>query len=221
MWVQCLEMSGSIFSYIRAERTSNIDLHFKSTRNMLSYFIAVGHHQYAKRTRMSLQLFDAWSQQCPDLMDEVFGKGHHTVRYSSRNWRGTWSDMSIKESVMREAKTSGGIGHGVLCHEDALGSWFLFIDHTSKVSEDYAGSIRRQTDSSSYKHPDTAIVSKTRNSLAVGTIIDFLEENNPFDSDIDKCDLISLGTGLTDRTGEFNSKTAKKFDEDFYQIRSN
>ena len=122
---------------------------------------------------------------------------------------------------MREAKTSGGIGHGALCHEDALGSWFLFIDHTSKVSEDYAGSIRRQSDSSSYKHPDTAIVTKTRNSLAVGTIIDFLEENNPFDSDIDKCDLISLGTGLTDRTGEFNSKTAKKFDEDFYQIRSN
>ena len=138
---------------------------------MLPYFIAVGHHQYAKRTRMSLQLFDAWSQQCPDLMDDVFGKGHHT----------------FEESVMREAKTSGGIGHGALHHEDALGSWFLFIEHTSKVSEDYTGSIRRQTDSTSYKHPDTAIVTKTRNSLAVETIIDFFEENNPFDSNIDKC----------------------------------
>ena len=120
MWVQCLEMAANIFSYIRAQRTSNIDLHFKSTRNMLSYFIAVGHHQYAKRTRMSLQLFDAWSQQCPELMDEVFGKDHHTVRFSSRNWIGTRSDMSIEESVMREVKTSGGIGHGALSHEDAL-----------------------------------------------------------------------------------------------------
>ena len=71
--------------------------------------------------------------------------------------------MSIKESVMREAKTSGGIGHGALRHEDALGSWFLFIEQTSKVSEDYAGSIRRQTESTSYKHPDKAIVTKTRN----------------------------------------------------------
>ena len=105
---------------------------------MLPYFIAVGHHQYAKRTRMSLSS----SQQCPDLMDEAFGKGHHTVRYSSKNWRDTGSDMSIEQSVIREAKTSGGIGH-----EDALGSWFLFIEHTSRVSEDYAGSIRRQTDS--------------------------------------------------------------------------
>ena len=77
---------------------------------MLPYFTAAGYHHYAKRTRMSLQLFEAWSQQCPDLMDEVFGKGHHTVRYSTRNWRGTGSDMSIEESVMREAKTSGGIG---------------------------------------------------------------------------------------------------------------
>ena len=109
--------------------------------------------------------------------------------------------MSIEQSVRRETKTSGGIGHGAIRHEDALGSWFLFIEHTSKVSEDYAGSICRQTDSHSYKHPDTAFVTKTRNSLTVETIIDFLEENNPFDSFIDKYDLISLGTGLTDCTG--------------------
>ena len=95
------------------------------------------------------------------------------------------------------------------------------MEHTSKVSDDYAGSIRRQTDSTSYKHPDAAIVIKTRNHLAVETITDFLEENNPFDSNIDKCDLIFLGTGLTDRTGECNSKTAKKLGEDFYQIRFN
>ena len=76
-------------------------------------------------------------------------------------------------------------------------------------------SLRRQTDSSSDKVPDTAIATKTRNSLAVETIIDFFEENNPVDSDIDKWDLISLGTGLSYRAGECNSKTAKKFGEEF------
>ena len=54
-----------------------------------------------------------------------------------------------------------------LYHEDALGSWFLCIEHTSKISEDYAGLIYRQTNSHSYRHPDTAIVTKTRNSLAI------------------------------------------------------
>ena len=72
------------------------------------------------------------------------GSSYGKKRYSSRNWSGTGSDMSIEESVMRETKTSGGIRHGAQCCEDALGSWFLFIEHASKVSEDYAGSIRRQ-----------------------------------------------------------------------------
>ena len=96
---------------------------------MLPYFITTGHHQYAKRRRISLQLFEAWSHQCPDNMDmdEVSGKGHHAVRYSSRNWRGTGSDMKIEESVMREAKTSGGIGHGALRHEDALDLGFFLL----------------------------------------------------------------------------------------------
>ena len=196
MLVQYLEMAAKSLATSEPREPATSIFIFQSTLNMLPYYIAAGHHQYAKHTRMSLQLFDVWSQQCPDLMDEVFGKGYHTVRYSSRNWSGTGSDMSMEESVKREAKTSGRIGHGALCYEDTLGSWFLFIEHASKVSEDYyAGSIRRHTDSSSYKHPDTAIAAQTRISLAVETTIDFLEENNPFDSDIDKCDLISLGTG--------------------------
>ena len=50
-------------------------------------------------------------------MDEVFGKGIHTVRYSEK-LESTVSD--IEESVMREAKTSSGIDHGALRHEDGL-----------------------------------------------------------------------------------------------------
>ena len=76
-----------------------------------------------------------------DLMEEALGKGHHTVRYLSRNWSGTGSGMSIEESVMREAKISGGIGHGALFHEDALGSWLLFIEHTSKIMNKAAKKI--------------------------------------------------------------------------------
>ena len=66
-------------------------------------------------------------------MDEVSGKGHRTVRYSSRNWRGTGSDMSIEESVMREAKNSGGIGHGALRHEDALDLGFSLYATTVEL----------------------------------------------------------------------------------------
>ena len=141
MWVQCHEMAANIFSYIIEPATSISILNQREICSHTSLLLGITSTPSVQGCLCNF--FDAWSQQCPELMDEVFGKDHHTVRFSSRNWTGTRSDMSIEESVMREAKTSGGIGHGALSHEDALGSWFLFIEHTSKVSEDYAGSICR------------------------------------------------------------------------------
>ena len=67
-------------------------------------------------------------------MKKFFDKGLHTVRYSSRNWSGTWNDMSIEHRGMSEAKTSGGIVHKTLRNEDALDIWFHFVEQTSKVS---------------------------------------------------------------------------------------
>ena len=79
---------------------------------------------------------------------------------------------------MREAKKSGGIGHGALRHEDALDLGFsLYATPVKLVKIMLAHFADRLTDdSSSDKLPDTAIATKTRNSLAVETIIDFLEE---------------------------------------------
>ena len=41
--------------------------------------------------------------------------------------------MSIDDSAMREAKTSGGIGHGALCHEDALDLGFSLYATPVKI----------------------------------------------------------------------------------------
>ena len=84
---------------------------------------------------MSLQLFDVWQDKYPALVDEFFLGGLHTVRYSQRNWSGHWSDMAIEESVMRDAKTSGGLVHGTLRNIDSsLDTWFLYASHTAEVS---------------------------------------------------------------------------------------
>ena len=123
-----------IMFYIRAQRTSDITLHLTSTRSMLLYFIAAGHHQFAKGARLTLWLYDVWRQQYSDLVKKFFEKGLHTVRYLSRNWSGTWTARSIEHIGMREAKTSGGIVHGTLRNEDSLDIWFHLVEHTSKVS---------------------------------------------------------------------------------------
>ena len=61
LWLQYMDMI-KIFSYIRVQRTSDSILHLTLTRSMLLYFIAAGHHQYAKGARLTLRLYDVWRQ---------------------------------------------------------------------------------------------------------------------------------------------------------------
>ena len=64
-----------VFAFIRAERTSNFELHLQAARSMLPYFVSAGHHQYAKVTRLYLQLFDTWKELYPDLVKKFFDEG--------------------------------------------------------------------------------------------------------------------------------------------------
>ena len=70
-----------IFNYIRAERTSNLDLHFSI--NICSHTtLLLGITSAPSVQWCFCNFFNAWIQQCPDLklMDEIFAKGHHTVK---------------------------------------------------------------------------------------------------------------------------------------------
>ena len=41
--------------------------------------------------------------------------------------------MEIDESVMKDGKTSIGIGHGTLSNDVSMVTWFHFIEKTSKI----------------------------------------------------------------------------------------
>lgn len=38
-------------------------------------------------------------------------KGYFTIKRSDKFWRGTWSDMTIGQSLMRTMKCLGGLTH--------------------------------------------------------------------------------------------------------------
>ena len=70
-------------------------------------------------------------------MKKLFDEGFHTIRYASRNWSGTWSDRAIEESVMRDAKSSGGLSHGTLrdlMHLWKRGSFSLSVRQNQRES---------------------------------------------------------------------------------------
>ena len=108
LWVLYLQMGFILFQFIRAERTGDYASYLECTRAMARIFAATGHINYAKASRLMFQLYDEWSVRYPDEVREFFGAGRHTVRYSESAWSGSWSDLSIEESLIAIQSQAGG-----------------------------------------------------------------------------------------------------------------
>ena len=106
LWIMFMSFVSVIRLLITAERTGNWSLHLKSTQEMLPYFAAAGHNNYAKCCRLYLQ---DCAQLCPCLQKPM-DDGLFTIRRNKNLfWSGTWSDMTIEQCLMRAGKTQGGI----------------------------------------------------------------------------------------------------------------
>ena len=128
--------------------------------------------------------------------------------------------MAIEESVMRDAKSSGGLSHGTLRDLDAsLETWFLFTECTSKISEKVKSLVKSMSSSKTpqftFGHADTKPAARKRDKQIVHDISEFVKDTCPFDPTRDPSELLSLSTGLTDRDGKCNPETAKEYGELF------
>ena len=128
--------------------------------------------------------------------------------------------MAIEESVMRDAKSSGGFSHGTLRDLDAsLETWFLFTECTSKISGKVKSLVESisssKTPPSTFGHADTKPAARKRDKQIVHDISEFVKDTCPFDPTRDLSELLSLSTGLTDRNGKCNPETAKEYGELF------
>ena len=60
----------------------------------------------------------------------AFKSGSHVVRYSSYEWSGVWSDLSIEQTLMKAAKSEGGISSGRFRNgESAYRLWVQTLSH--------------------------------------------------------------------------------------------
>ena len=102
---------------------------------MAPIFASTGHHNYVKASRLMIQMYDEWVAKYPTMVHEFFGACHPTVRYSDRERTGTWSDISIKETLMRSTKFSGGQARGTMRNYDSLKVWLHTATHGCKKCE--------------------------------------------------------------------------------------
>ena len=91
--------------FIRAEREGEFPLHLYACQQMIPYFFAAGHINYA---RYGVCYLMTMSKLPPTLLDQ-FLRGEHVLRQQHGIWNGIWSDMMIETSYMKFGKGPSGI----------------------------------------------------------------------------------------------------------------
>ena len=91
--------------FVRAEREGEFPLHLYACRQMIPYFFAAGHVNYA---RYGLCHLLSMSRLLPTILDQ-FLKGEHVLRHREGIWNANWSDMMIETSYMKFGKSLNGI----------------------------------------------------------------------------------------------------------------
>ena len=82
--------------FIRAERRGDWCFHLNAISKKLNLFAATGHFNYAKSTRLYLEIMRQLPADYPWLHNQFAEHGFHTIRRSDRFRAGLWSDLVIE-----------------------------------------------------------------------------------------------------------------------------
>ena len=191
LWLQFTEFVSIVQMFIRAERIGDWNLQLKATQDMLSFFAAAGHNNYAKCCRLYLQ---DCNDLCPCLV-QAMEDGQFTIRRNPHLlWSGTWSDMTIEQCLMRAGKTQGGLIN--ITHKEAAKTKWLLTAH---VIAQYTEAIRSLTETFtgtwSEQHREVHPGHIKNDLKDLKTFQTFLESHNPFTT-TDCTQLRNISTGV-------------------------
>ncbi|KAI4802446.1 hypothetical protein KUCAC02_020282 [Chaenocephalus aceratus] len=191
LWVQYHYMVDVIKVFIRTERLADHNSHLCCiVSRMLDIFAAAGHHQYAKGARRYCQLMNQLETlpAYKETFQSFTAHGNHVVRYSSHDWSGTWCDICIEQTLMKSAKSEGGLSRGRMRHSDSGHKcWVLTLNHFSNVKRRMEESVKKHAP----LHRDLGKTQMKRDAEAIDLALKWFEENNPFNPDRDR-ELLSL-----------------------------
>lgn len=196
LWIQFHSYVTVIKAFIRAERMHLIDLHFSCVVEMLPTFAAAGHTKYAKGARLYLEQMSEHMKKYKNTFDVFLSEGYHTVRYNSDEWSGTWSDIAIEQTVMKSAKSSGGLTGGRMRGKNSTHNlWCCTLDHMSSINHLMGSSISDGV-KKDVPHVDARKSSMKRDSEIVDQLMLWFSDNDPFDCSRNSSTLVSFHTGL-------------------------
>ena len=94
-----------IMLYIRAEHEGEFALHLYACKQMLPYFFAAGHWNYARDGVAYLRAME----KLPTSLLNSFMEGEHVIHLSKGLWNGIWTDMGIETTYMKVGKGPAGL----------------------------------------------------------------------------------------------------------------
>lgn len=181
LWLQYLSMLEILQDFIKAERVGDWQMHLRALSDMLPYFAAAGHNNYAKSARIYLQFMQSLSTDHPDVYASFMG-GLHVVRRSDRLWAGLSTDLIIEQVLMRSLKTTGGLTRGTGMSETQRVVWLLSMPIRAEINN--AMQVLAGVDySTSEQHVDMSESRQSRDTEDTLKILDFLKTRDPFKDD--------------------------------------
>lgn len=135
LWIQYWDLVELVKNFIRAERSSDFELHLYCVRQMLPVFYATGHLHYAKSSHLYLQQMISLSETLPLDEYQRFLQYFSIRRTSEKFWSGVWTDMSIEQVLMRALKAQGGLTRGRGLTDSVLAKWVSAMPDCPKISD--------------------------------------------------------------------------------------
>lgn len=206
LWIQYFRMCTLLMNYIKAERMGNWKLHLHCVKEMIPYFHAAGHLNYAKSAHLYYQdMVTIQDRMDPREYKRFTTDGYFTIRRSEKFWSGIWSDMSIEQVLMRAMKSYGGLTRGRGVSDSVLARWTLGMLCLQSICEEIElfADVRSET---SEQHVDMRPTRVVRDNMDIGKLHAWFNEHPPF---IHIQAIVSLSTGIIGH-GDVNCHLARE-----------
>ena len=181
LWIQYLKMVDILQTFWKAERTGNWLLHLSVVQEMLPYLAAAGRNLYTKSAYLYLQSMNNLNNTNPTVYDS-FVAGNHVVRRSNRAWAGLSSDLTIEQTLMQGAKSTGGLTRGRGITEFQRAKWVLSMPACTEMSNAMQEVTATQRTTSD-QHIESSEGRSSKDASDSLAITSFLAERNPFSGD--------------------------------------
>ena len=180
-WDDFISMVEILLRFVRGERDGIWDLHLGALSDMLPYFFAYDHINYARWVTIYYSDMKSLAQTAPEVYDE-FVAGNHLIKRAAGSFNQVWTDLALEQSINRDSKTKGGL-IGSTRSDLTMNKWLL----TSHFRADIVATTKKMC--SIFDEPECSTVHKeagqsrvSRDENDVQKLVDMFQEQmlNPF-----------------------------------------